>query len=118
MKKQLLQSTEQPIFKPTPHMEKWLDTAIQSETDEISKIALASGMDRTNWWKWQKEPGFIEWFNEAWREKLRSHAFRLDVIGLNRAKRGDYNFWKDMMKRTGNETDGFSEEATFTWKKK
>lgn len=116
--KQLTNSTDLAIFKPTPHMEKWLDTAVQSESDSIAEIARESGLDRTNWWKWQKEPGFIEWFNAEWNKRLRSHAFRLDVIGMNRAKRGDYNFWKDMMKRAGNDTEQFSEEATFIWKKR
>jgi hypothetical protein len=110
--------TEIKPFKPTPGMIVWLDTAVQLQTDVITDISQACEISRTAWYDWLKQEGFIEWFNEEWKKKLRSHAFRLDVIGLNRAKRGDYNFWKDMQRRVGNDTEEFSEEATFSWRKK
>lgn len=87
-------------FKPTPHMEKWIDQAMQMETDEIKAIAEACGMDRNNWYNWLKLDGFLDWFNAEWDRRLQSVGWRLDTIAVRNAKR-DYRYWEGMQKRLG-----------------
>ena len=94
------ESTPEKVFTPTPHMEKWLVTAIQSETDEITTIARESGMDKSSWYKWLDLPGFIEWFEAEWNRKLLGSGWKLDAIGLKQAKR-DHRYWESMQKRMG-----------------
>lgn len=97
----LTKSTKSDVFNPTPHMKVWLDTAIQLETDSPTDISDKSGIDRTNWYKWLDQDGFIEWFNATWNERLRGHAWRLDVVGMKQGKK-DFNYWKAMQQRVGN----------------
>lgn len=97
---ELQNATEKQAYKPSANQEKWLAMTIQLETDDISKIAEACGIDRSNWYKWQKDPDFVEWYNEAWEKMLQGIGWKLDMIGLKNSKR-DYNFWKSMQQRTG-----------------
>lgn len=97
----LASPTKSDVFTPTPHMIVWLDTAIKMETDSPTEIAEACGQDRTNWYDWSKKQGFIEWFNTSWNERLRGHAWRLDVVGMKQGKK-DFNYWKAMQQRVGN----------------
>lgn len=94
------ESTLEASFAPTPHMEKWLDTAVKAETEEIKAIAEACGLDRSNWYKWLNQPGFIEWFEAEWNRKLLGNGWKLDLIGLKNAKR-DHRYWESMQKRMG-----------------
>lgn len=97
-------STEIETYKPTPHMVVWLDTAIHSESEDISKIADECGIDRTNWYKWRKDPKFNEWFITEWNKRIKAVAWKLDAIGLRMAKR-DYRYWEGMQRRVGNLLD-------------
>jgi hypothetical protein len=103
-KKSLQNATEKPMFKPSANQEKWLATAIQSEHDEVSKIAEECGIDRAQWYRWLKEPDFIEWFKAEWNKAIQGQAWKLDVWGMKQARR-DFNYWKEMQKRVGNITD-------------
>lgn len=96
-------STEIVKFTPTPAMLVWLDAAMRTESDSISDIAenCEPKIDRTNWYKWLGQEGFIEWFNTTWNERLKGHAWKLDMIGLKNSKR-DFNYWKSMQQRVGN----------------
>lgn len=84
----------------------WLDAAMRTESDSISDIAEACEpkLDRTNWYRWLEQSGFIEWFNNAWNERIKGHSWKLDMIGLKNAKR-DFNYWKSMQQRVGNLQD-------------
>lgn len=93
--------TPEPIFQPTPHMIVWLDAALKSETDEIAVIAKNCNMSRNSWYRWVRNPKFIEWFDAEWDKKIKSYAWKLDAIGMKNAKR-DYNYWKAMQHRVGN----------------
>lgn len=99
-------STEIVKFTPTPSMMIWLDAAMRTESDSISEIAenCEPKIDRTNWYKWLEQDGFIEWFNNAWNERIKGHAWKLDMIGLKNSKR-DFNYWKSMQQRVGNLTE-------------
>jgi len=110
-------TTEIVEYKPSANQEKWIDIAIQMETDEIKAIAEACDIDRTTWYQWLKQDGFIEWFNTEWDKRLRGHAWRLDVIGLKNAKK-DFNYWKSMQKRVGRDVDQGSlpDEGVFMWR--
>lgn len=93
--------TKSDVFKPTPAMRIWLDTAIQLETDSITEIAEACKITRQSWYEWLNKPEFIEWFNNSWNERIKGHAWKLDVIGMKQGKR-DFNYWKAMQQRVGN----------------
>lgn len=91
-------------FTPNLDMMKWVDTAIQLETDTISDIAEACGIDRKQWYRWLDRPGFIDWFRGEWNRKLQAHSWKLDAIGMKRAK-VDHKYWHDMQNRVGNLID-------------
>lgn len=94
-------STEATKFIPTPFMDKWIDFALRLQTDDISKIANECGIDRTNWYKWQKVPGFIDWYTATWNHRLRTVGAQLDMIGIMNSKK-DYRYWEAMQRRVGN----------------
>lgn len=96
--------TKSDVFTPTPGMQLWLITAMQLETDSITDIAQACQMSRTAWYEWLDKPGFIDWYNATWNEKIKSQAWRLDTIGMKNAKK-DFNYWKSMQQRVGNIQD-------------
>ena len=103
--KQLLDATIQPPFIPTPHMLVWLNTVIQSDTYVVDEIARISGIAESTYYRWIKQPGFIEWFDNEWNKLLKIHAWQLDIIGMKNAKR-DFKYWEAMQKRVGNLRDG------------
>lgn len=100
----LRDTTKSDVYKPLPSQKVWLYTALQLETDSITDIARACGIDRTQWYRWLERPGFIEWFNNSWNESLKGHAWKLDVIGMKQGKK-DFNYWKAMQQRVGNLQD-------------
>jgi hypothetical protein len=96
-------------FKPTPHMYRWLDVAIDIVSDSPIEIELAckqlgTPITRQAWYKWRHVPGFEEWFYAEYKNKRRRWLPTLDKIGMKMAK-SDYNFWKDMNKKAGDNLD-------------
>lgn len=89
-------------FKPTKHMVKWLDEAMKlGHTASITEVAEKSGVDRTTWYSWVKNPLFVEWWDFQWKQHLKINRWKLDSIGMKKAQ-SDYAYWKDMMERVGN----------------
>lgn len=97
-KQQLLQSVQ--VFKPTPHMIVWLDTAIQLATDSPSAIGTATEQRRQNWNDWLKLDGFEDRFYEEYKKKRRRWLPKLDEIGMRKSK-DDYKYWEAMNKKAG-----------------
>ena len=109
MTKKLAETTPKDLakpqeFKPTPAMRVWLDTAVKLMSDNLSEIERECQISRNNWYEWLKKPGFIEWWRSEWDKRLRAHGWRLDAMGLQRAKR-DFKYWESMQKRVGNIAD-------------
>lgn len=92
--------TDKQSFSPSADQMKWLDTAIQLETDTITDIESGCGINRKQWYRWLAIEGFIEWFNGEWEKRLKGHAWKLDAIGMKNSKR-DFNYWKAMQQRAG-----------------
>jgi hypothetical protein len=105
MSKDLVPKEVQP-FKPTPHMEKWLDTAVELNSDSPKEISTVSELRRANWYDWLKVPGFEDWYYENYKKKRRRWLPTLDKIGMKQAQRGEFNFWKEMNKKAGDDFDG------------
>jgi hypothetical protein len=97
-------TTEPAPFDPTPGMRIWLDTAIELQSDNISEIAEKCSMARSTWYEWLKIPQFEDWFFEQYKKKRRRWLPTLDKMGMQNAKR-DYNYWKDMRKAAGEDSD-------------
>lgn len=98
--------TENEQFSPTPHMEKWLDTAIELASDSPTEIARASKVTKQSWYKWLKEvEGFEDWYYTEYKRKRNRWIPTLDKIGMKYAERGEYQFWKDMNKKAGENLD-------------
>lgn len=97
--------TELAEFKPTLGMEKWLETQAELMSDTITEIAEACGLDRSNWYDWLKKPGFEDWYFSEYEKRLSRIRPQLDAIGMKFAKRGEYQFWKDMQKVAGRNLD-------------
>ena len=92
-------------FKPTPAMEKWLDTAIELRSDSPTEISQQSSLTKQAWYKWLKQPGFEDWYYENYKNKRKRWLPTLDKIGLEQAKKGKYDFWKDLRRSAGEVED-------------
>lgn len=92
-------------FIPTASMKVWLDTAINLATDSPEEISKASNVARQTWYKWLDIPQFEDWYYESYKLKRKRWLPALDNIGLKHAKKGDYNFWRDMNKKAGETLD-------------
>lgn len=95
------QSTDITKFRPTPHMEKWLATELESQESSPKKISELSGIDKSTYYYWLKNPDFIVWYRAEWDKRLQAAGPMLDKIGLNKSKY-DFKFWEAMQKRVGN----------------
>ena len=89
-------------FKPTKKMIKWMLTTFEVGIEASQReIQEKSGVSRDNWYNWRNLDGFLEWWDINWQKTLQQSRWQLDAIGLKEAKK-NYNYWKDMMNRTGN----------------
>lgn len=88
-------------FKPTPAMVIWLDTAVELLTDNISEISEKCKVSRQSWYEWSKDDGFISWFRKAWDRKIAVYAWKLDVVGMQKAKT-NHSYWRSMQERVRN----------------
>lgn len=109
--KQPVKAVEQPtnptnkqIFTPTDNQLKWLDTALQIESDSITDISEQCGLDRSCWYDWNKKPEFRAWYIAEWNERIKIIGVQLDKMGIKNARR-DYKYWEAMQKRVGNLKD-------------
>ena len=93
--------TKQKEWRPTPYMEKWIDTAIQNDTYSITDISEACKISRTAWYDWIKDDNFLLWYKTEWDKRIASEAWKLDKIGMRQAKT-DHKYWQDMQRRVGN----------------
>lgn len=122
IKQDIQELTNKQSYQPTAKQIEWLELAIQLKTDSPSEIEAACKevgitTTRISWYDWKKISGFTKWFYEEWRERRREWLGELDAIGMRFAKKGSLEHWKTMRQAIG-EDNQFSEEATFTWRKK
>ncbi len=92
-------------FKPTPAMEKWLGTAVELQSDSPTEISEKSSLSKRVWYQWLKQPGFEDWYYENYKNKRKRWLPTLDKIGLEQAKKGKYDFWKDLRRSAGEVDD-------------
>lgn len=98
-------STEKAVFKPTPYMIVFLQTAVQYMPETVKETAELCGMDRTLWYDWVKKDGFMDWYLDEYSKARRGIIPKLDSIGMKYAKKGSYPHWKDMNKKAGENLD-------------
>lgn len=91
-------------WEPNLDQHKWLDTAIELMSDNISEISKECGIERKQWYRWIKKDEFRGWWKSEWDKIIKSEGWKLDVVGMKMAKR-DHKYWQDMMKRVGNLSD-------------
>ncbi|HEB13400.1 MAG TPA: hypothetical protein ENI13_00285 [candidate division CPR3 bacterium] len=90
------------VFKPTKLMIKWLDVAMElGRTATVLAVSEKVEASRTSWYAWIKDMEFVHWWDLQWQAYLQVNRWKLDAIGMEKAKT-DYNYWHDMMERTGN----------------
>lgn len=92
-------------FEPTPAMRLWLDTAVKLISDSPTEIANESKIARQTWYDWLEVEGFEDWYYENYKNKRKRWIPSLDMIGMEHAKKGKYDFWKDMRKAAGENLD-------------
>ncbi len=88
-------------FEPTPAMRFWLDSAVELLTDNITEISKHCKVTRQSWYEWSRDPEFLKWFRGEWKSRLSTYGWRLDVIGLQKA-RENVSYWRSMQERVGN----------------
>lgn len=87
-------------FIITPHMDRWISTAVSLMSDNVSEISKASGVSRVAWYKWLKYPGFQEWYLTQYKAKRYLWIPKLDRMGMDRAPKS-YDYWLAMNKKAG-----------------
>ena len=105
--KKKLDSENQSIkkaFKPTALMEKFVQTAVRTGSDNVAGIVRETRMSESQYYEWKKIPGFMDWMNEYAKALLRGDAWKLNAIGMRNAKR-DHRYWESMQKIVGNITE-------------
>lgn len=89
-------------FTPTTLQIKWLHAASDCSVDPtITAIADAIDCDRSNWYKWNKDPEFVEWWNREWERVMCNSVWRLDKIGMRKASE-DFRYWKALQEKYSN----------------
>lgn len=90
------------VFDPNPNMLKVLEATINPEVEPtVSAWCAQAGVSRAQWYRWQKIAGFMEWFNSEYKKSLEGIRAALVKVGLQKALKGDFPFWKVMMEKTG-----------------
>ena len=87
-------------FRPSPAMSVWLDTALELMTLNVTVIAEKCQISRQSWYHWMKNGQFRSWFRAQWDERISGWAWKLDVIGFEKAE-SDFRYWEAMQRRTG-----------------
>lgn len=92
---------ENPVYKPTPTMEKFVEIAVQLGTDNVAEICRQTELSEAAYYKWKKDPGFIKWMNEYANQLIKGDGWKLNNMGMKNAKR-DFRYWESMMEVVGN----------------
>ena len=95
---------ENAVYTPTLLMEKFVDTAIRLGTDNVAEICRKAKMTEQAYYQWKKDPNFRRWMNEYANEQIRGDAWKLQNIGMRKAKQ-DHRYWESMQKIVGNIKD-------------
>lgn len=95
------------IYKPTPTMEKWVETAVMLGTDNVAEICRNAEVTESAYYQWKKNPKFITWMNEYSNYLIRGDGWKLNNIGMRKAKQ-DHRYWESMQKIVGNIKDSGS----------
>jgi uncharacterized protein CbrC (UPF0167 family) len=90
------------IFMPSKDML----TALKASFDMDTKPTIAAIMDkvsvdRTTWYTWIKNPGFVKWWTEMWQEYMRSQVFHLDKISYMKAA-SDFRYMELLQNKYAN----------------
>lgn len=87
-------------FIVTPHMDRWVTTAVSLMSDNVSEIAEASRISRVTWYKWLKIKGFKEWYYSQYKAKRYMWIPKLDKMGMERAPK-NFDYWRAMNQKAG-----------------
>ena len=101
--------TKSDVFKPTATMVVWIDTAIEIVSDSPTEIEAKckennTPITRQAFYTWRKLPGFEEWYIAEYKKRRSRWLPTLDRIGMKNAQK-DYNYWKDMNKKAGEDLE-------------
>lgn len=88
--------TELTGFKPNKQQLGWLKSALDPTVQPtIKAIATDCGVNRENWYKWLKNPKFVEWFSTAWKKGMERTEWFFDKVGMVQATK-DYRYFEAM----------------------
>lgn len=97
------------IYKPTARQLLWLKCALKPEVNptitaiaeevvkELSHKKTVPTVEsvRKKWYLWMKNPLFVNWWSEAWRDGMSKTEYFFDKIGMKKAA-SDYRYWEAM----------------------
>jgi hypothetical protein len=90
------------IFIPSNDMIKALKASMDMETKPtVSAMMDKAGLERTQWYRWIKDPRFVSWWNGLWQEYMRSQVFHLDKISFMKAA-SDFRYMELMQTKYAN----------------
>lgn len=106
-KTELKKVDEVRVYKPTPTMEKWVETAVMLGSDNVAEICRNAEVTESAYYQWKKNPEFTKWMNEYANSLIRGDGWKLNNIGMRKAKQ-DHRYWESMQKIVGNIGDNNS----------
>lgn len=106
-KTELKKVDEVRVYKPTPTMEKWVETAVMLGSDNVAEICRNAEVTESAYYQWKKNPEFTKWMNEYANSLIRGDGWKLNNIGMRKAKQ-DHRYWESMQKIVGNISDNNS----------
>lgn len=81
-------------FEPTDRQLALLRARLDVEIKPtITAECKEAGIDRGTYYDWMKNPDFVEWFNNAWKESQKKLESWLDKVGYLKAMK-DFRYWE------------------------
>jgi len=89
------------VFKPTEAMWDYLNTAVTLLTTSPTIVGDNCDVSRMSWYRWKKDPAFMNWFWTEYKLARQRVIPDLDRIAMKYAERGEFEFWKAMNQKVG-----------------
>ena len=85
-------------FKPTKAQRVWVEAALEMSNATPREISEACGVAVKTFYNWKRKEGFMDWYLEMWNEGKKRWIPELDSIGMKKARKGKFQYWREMQK--------------------
>lgn len=96
-----MEQIEKKEFVPTGQQAKFARLYIQVPRKTQAQIASEIGVHRNTVTNWLQRKEFREWLNAQYKEMIQENILDLITVGIEKARKGKFDFWKVMMEVAG-----------------